>query len=86
MKKIERYWSWGTGYADFKHSCVPCPSSGCPKPIVLAEEPPEYTMASGAIVYVDDGSCYEGLIKRVTGGSQNSPRKYACVLREGIVD
>ena len=39
---------------------------------VLRQEPGEGQLRAGHVIYVDDGSCPEGWIKKVTGGSNIS--------------
>lgn len=50
---------------------------------ILKEEPPKTSLPRGKIVYVDDGTCPAGMIKEVTGGSQEKgvPRKVRCIKR-----
>jgi len=50
---------------------------------VLKEEPPKNSLPRGKVVYVDDGTCPDGEIKEITGGSQEKgiPRKVRCVKR-----
>ena len=52
---------------------------------VVKEEPPRNSLPRGKVVHVDDGTCPAGMIKEVTGGSQdrNVPRKVQCVKRPG---
>ena len=52
---------------------------------VLKEEPARNSLPRGKVVHVDDGTCPAGMIKEVTGGSQdrNVPRKVQCVKRPG---
>ncbi|MFB3061175.1 MAG: DUF6719 family protein [Candidatus Binatia bacterium] len=47
----------------------------------LKKEPPAGTLSTGEIVYVDDGTCPDGKVKEVTGGSRRRliPRKRRCV-------
>ena len=55
--------------------------AGCSQ--TLSSEPGAGTLAYGATVLVDDGSCAEGQIKQVTGGDNTKgiPRKRECVAR-----
>jgi len=50
---------------------------------ILKEEPPKNSLPRGKVVYVDDGTCPDGMIKEVTGGNQEKgvPRKVQCVKR-----
>jgi hypothetical protein len=49
----------------------------------LKEEPPTGSVPYRKIVYVDDGTCPQGEVKEITGGSQakSVPRKVRCVKR-----
>ena len=49
----------------------------------LKEEPPKGAIPYGKIVYVDDGTCPNGEVKEITGGSlqRSVPRKVRCVKR-----
>ena len=49
----------------------------------LKEEPPSGSVPFRKVVYVDDGTCPEGEVKEITGGSQEKsiPRKVRCVKR-----
>jgi len=49
----------------------------------LKKEPPPRTIRYGEIVYVDEGTCPNGEVKEVTGGSNKRgiPRKRRCVKR-----
>jgi hypothetical protein len=55
---------------------------------VLKHEPAPGTVATAAVVYVDDGTCARGEIKEITGGNfrQNIPRKIRCVSRVPLYD
>ncbi len=58
---------------------------------ILKREPPWGRLGHGEIVFVDDGSCPKGQIKKVTGGSghapgrpvvSNAPRRHReCIVR-----
>lgn len=50
---------------------------------VLKEMPPNGTVRQGDVVYVDDGRCPAGEIKKVTGGNQKTgvARQVVCVKR-----
>lgn len=50
---------------------------------ILKEEPPKGTIRNGKIVYVDDGTCPPGEVKKITGGDQRKtiPRQTRCVKR-----
>jgi hypothetical protein len=39
---------------------------------ILKQEPGKGALSAGAVVYVDDGTCPKGQIKKVTGGSNVS--------------
>jgi hypothetical protein len=56
---------------------------GCAPVEPLRETPQDRNLAAGKVVFVDDGSCPSGEIKRVTGGNQNKgiPRESVCVQR-----
>ena len=49
----------------------------------LKEEPPAGSVPYRKIVYVDDGTCPNGQVKEITGGSQakSIPRQVRCVKR-----
>jgi hypothetical protein len=49
----------------------------------LKEEPPAGSVPYRKVVYVDDGTCPQGQVKEITGGSQEKsiPRKVRCVQR-----
>jgi hypothetical protein len=49
----------------------------------LSETPQDRNLPAGRVVYVDDGSCPNGEVKRVTGGNQNKgiARETTCVPR-----
>lgn len=68
-------------------------SAGCVQQTsqALRQEPAPGALASGTVVYVDDGTCPSGQIKEVTGGSNisrsgqaipgGSSRQRRCVTR-----
>ncbi|RYF31869.1 MAG: hypothetical protein EOO26_12690 [Comamonadaceae bacterium] len=49
----------------------------------LKEEPANLSLRKGQVVYVDDGKCPAGEIKRITGGNQAAgvKRQVECVKR-----
>ncbi|MBV7598291.1 DUF6719 family protein [Aeromonas sp. sia0103] len=49
----------------------------------LSQDPPPGTIPYGRVVYVDDGQCPDGQVKRLIGGdaSKNIPRHVECVPR-----
>lgn len=49
----------------------------------LKVEPPDGTLPAGRAVYVDDGTCPVGQVKKVIGGSreQGTQRQRECVPR-----
>ncbi len=49
----------------------------------LKEEPPAGSVPYRKVVYVDDGTCPNGQVKEITGGSQaqSIPRQVRCVKR-----
>jgi hypothetical protein len=55
------------------------------KPEYLKSEPADGSLPYRKVVYVDDGSCPQGQIKEVTGGSKARaiPRKVRCIRRPG---
>ncbi|MCS3454549.1 hypothetical protein M2366_000588 [Aeromonas sp. BIGb0405] len=62
--------------------------SGCttlvPAPIeYLKQDPPPGGVPPGKLVYVDDGKCPDGQVKKLRGGdgSKNLPRHVECVPR-----
>jgi hypothetical protein len=59
------------------------PLVGYGKTEILKELPKSGTIPYGKVVYVDDGTCPQGQVKEVTGGSQQKsiPRKIRCVAR-----
>ena len=55
--------------------------------VVLKEEPAKGVLRVGEVVYVDDGSCPPGELKKITGGNQKAgkTRLVECVKRpEGL--
>jgi hypothetical protein len=48
---------------------------------LLTQEPGKGKLKSGAVVYVDDGACGKGQVKRVVGGNsrKGEGRKTSCV-------
>ena len=50
---------------------------------VLKEEPANLALRKGQVVYVDDGKCPAGEIKKITGGNQSAgvKRQVECVKR-----
>ena len=50
-------------------------------PTILAREPAYGTLAPGATVYVDDGQCPPGRIKRVTNPGGGVRYQLTCELR-----
>ena len=56
-------------------------------PTVLKEAPAKGVLRVGEVVYVDDGSCPAGELKKITGGNQQAgkTRLVECVKRpEGV--
>ena len=54
---------------------------------MLKEEPAKGVLRVGEVVYVDDGSCPAGEVKKITGGNQKAgkTRLVECVKRpEGL--
>jgi hypothetical protein len=49
----------------------------------LNKEPPAGSVPYRKVVHVDDGTCPQGQVKEITGGSQERsiPRKVRCVER-----
>ncbi|MGE0651988.1 MAG: DUF6719 family protein [Alphaproteobacteria bacterium] len=49
----------------------------------LKSEPQDGTLPAGRTVYVDDGACPDGQVKKVTGGSrdQGTQRRRECVSK-----
>ena len=49
----------------------------------LKEEPPDFSVPYGKILYVDDGRCPSGEVTEITGGNQRESilRKRRCVKR-----
>lgn len=62
---------------------VSSPARGERKAEYLKEEPPAGSVPYRKVVYVDDGTCPQGQIKEITGGSQTKsvPRKVRCIKR-----
>ena len=60
---------------------VPC--IGQAKVEVLKKEPPTGEVRYGKIIYVDNGTCPNGEVKEITGGSRDKSvlRKVRCVKR-----
>lgn len=60
-------------------------TAGCATTEYLKEVPPAGTVPLGKMVYVDDGKCPVGEVKRIVGGSLagNIPRQVQCVKRPG---
>lgn len=59
----------------------------CAAPAMLKEEPAKGVLRVGEVVYVDDGSCPAGEVKKITGGNQKAgkTRLVECVKRpEGL--
>ena len=59
----------------------------CAAQAVLKEEPAKGVLRVGEVVYVDDGSCPPGELKKITGGNQKAgkTRVVECVKRpEGL--
>jgi len=56
-------------------------ASDKPPPIFMRELPPPGTIPYGKVIYVDDGQCPVGRIKKVTGGNMDLdiPRRIECV-------
>ena len=50
---------------------------------ILKEEPANLALRKGQVVYVDDGKCPAGQIKKITGGNQAAgvKRQVECVAR-----
>lgn len=66
-------------------SCATAPAFAAPA--VLKEEPAKGVLRVGEVVYVDDGSCPAGALKKITGGNQQAgkTRLVECVKRpEGM--
>ena len=59
-----------------------CDTAGSPRDY-LKSEPATGTLPAGRVVYVDDGACPAGQVKKVTGGSreQGNQRQRECVPR-----
>ena len=55
----------------------------CAAPMILKEEPAKGVLRGGEVVYVDDGSCPPGEVKKITGGNQKAgkTRQAECVKR-----
>ena len=55
----------------------------CAAPMILKEEPAKGVLRVGEVVYVDDGSCPPGEVKKITGGNQKAgkTRLMECVKR-----
>ncbi len=49
----------------------------------LKAMPPKGSVRQGEVVYVDDGSCPAGEVKKITGGNQMTgvPRQVECVKK-----
>jgi Family of unknown function (DUF6719) len=62
---------------------VPLATVACTGIQYLTVEPPAGAIPTGKIVYVDDGTCPQGEVKEVTGGSLHAsiPRTVRCVER-----
>ena len=59
----------------------------CAAPAMLKEEPAKGVLRVGEVVFVDDGSCPAGEVKKITGGNQKAgkTRLVECVKRpEGL--
>jgi len=56
---------------------------GCAETQYAKEKPATGDIPYGKVVYVDDGTCPEGQVKEITGGSQDKriPRTVRCVKR-----
>ena len=52
-------------------------------PMILKQEPAKGVLRVGEVVYVDDGSCPAGEVKKITGGNQKAgkTRLVECVKR-----
>ena len=59
------------------------PAHGQRKAEYLKEEPRRGSIPQGKVVYVDDGACPRGEVKRITGGNREKgiPREVRCVKR-----
>jgi hypothetical protein len=57
--------------------------SGCSIHPIIKTEPQPGTLHYGQVVYIDDGSCPSGEVKKLTGGDnvQAIPRQVQCVKR-----
>lgn len=93
VTKSAAVYSVSSDYWNREYSCVPCEGNvsavdieTCGQAIVRATEPRSGTLPTGAVVYVDDYSCPDGEIKKLTGGSSTMPRQRECVSRQGIAD
>ena len=60
-----------------------CAATVCAAPMILKEEPAKGVLRVGEVVYVDDGSCPAGEVKKITGGNQKAgkTRLVECVKR-----
>jgi len=62
-------------------------ASAAPAPVeILKEMPPQGSVRQGHVVYVDDGRCPEGEVKRIIGGNQGTgvARQVECVKRPRV--
>lgn len=52
-------------------------------PVVLKEMPAKGVLRLGEVIYVDDGTCPAGEVKKITGGNQKTgvARQVECVKR-----
>ena len=74
-------WDHSSLVGDFYFEPPPArPAGGSERPIFKSEPKPG-TLKFGSVVYVDDGTCPEGQIKKVTGGNSKPriKRKRECV-------
>lgn len=90
---IQRYQAWSIGPRTAINTAL-CVALLCafvcttaqtaPSPVeVLKEMPPKGSVAQGDVVYVDDGRCPAGEVKKITGGNQKTgvTRQVECVKR-----
>lgn len=65
-------------------TCVLASVTACTAPVeILKEVPANGTVRRGDVVFVDDGKCPAGEVKRIVGGNQmtGAPRQVECVKR-----
>lgn len=63
--------------------CAQQPQTPLHEGVILKQDPEMGTLPTGMTIYVDDGSCPAGQIKKLIGGSvsRNIPRDVRCVKR-----